>query len=57
MKGLGDGFFSCRFYDEEENETDGVQGNGVVSRDPRKGFMNQPNAAREDFNRGINLDG
>ena len=50
-------FFPRRFYDEVGNEMDGIQGHGVVARDPRERFMDNPDAAPEDFNRGVDLDG
>ena len=54
----GQGVLPRRFYDEAENKTDGTQGRGLVTRDPRKRFMDRPNAALEaDFTRGVNLDG
>ena len=51
-------FFPRRFPDEAGNETDGIQGHGLVDRDPRKRFMDRPDAAPEtDFTRGVDLDG
>ena len=48
----GRGGIPRRYYDGAENETDGAQGNGVVTRDPRERFMDRPNAAAEAFTRG-----
>ena len=45
------------FYNEAGNEVDADQGQGVLHLDPRKRFMDRPNAAPENFNRGVDLDG
>ena len=53
----GRGVFPRRFYDEAGNETDAIQGHGLVTCDPRERFMDRPDAAPETFTRGIDLDG
>ena len=58
MKGLADeGFSPAVFHDKVGNEVGGNQGPGVVGQDPRERFMDHPDAAPEDFNRDVNLDG
>ena len=57
-EGAGErGVFPRLFYDEAGNEVDADQGQGVLHLDPRKRFMDRPNAAPENFNRGVDLDG
>ena len=34
-----------------------VQGHNLVARDSREQFIDRPDAASEDFTRGIDLDG
>ena len=53
----GCGGFPCLFYDEMGNEVGVDQGQRVVYHDPHKRFMDLSNAAPENFNRNVGLDG
>ena len=57
-EGAGErGGFPRLFYNKAGNEVDVDQGQETMRPDPRKRFMDRPDAAPEDFNRGVNLDG
>ena len=55
--GRREGIFTRLFYDEAGNEVEADQGQGVMPLDPRKRFMDRPDAAPEYFIRGVDLDG
>ena len=47
-----EGVLPCFFYKEAGNE---ARGQEVITSDPRERFMDRPNAAPTDFNRGVDL--
>ena len=51
------GGLPCLFFNEAGNEMDADQGQEFMPPDPRKRFMDRPDASPEDFNRSVDLDG
>ena len=55
--GEGVGVYPHLFYNKARHEVDTVEEGAEVRPDPREHFMDRPDAAPDDLNREVDLDG